>query len=474
VPAEPRRALVLAGGGIRVAWQAGVVQALDEAGLTFSHGDGTSGGIFTLGMLMSGVPPRELGQRWRTLRVQRFVSLLPLRSYARFPTNWPAFGGADGVRTGVLPHLGIDVAAIREHTGMTGTFNVADFDDKVCVAIPHDEIDLERMIAGVSLPIFLPAVQSNGRTWTDAVWIKDANLLEAVRRGCTELWLVWCIGNTPLWGNGPLEQYVHMIELSANGALFAELAAIADINARRANGEQVLGSSDPIVLHVVKPDLPLPLDPDFVAGRISAEALVAMGYRDAWRYLSARPAAGVPLDASATRMRVAPLGCRISLRARGSFGGGGNRLVASTIIEVSDLRAFLADPERGVGVVGGIDTAEWGYRPFAGGSVTVTTVDAGRLVEREATIRVDRENVRFVMSTILPKGGSSIACWRAIRTWSFTVFAADGGGSGTAHLTRLDALRVLYMFEPSGAHTLWDRMRAVRMMARFVRSDRRR
>jgi hypothetical protein len=77
--------------------------------------------------------------------------------------------------------------------------------------------DLERMIAGVSLPIFLPAVESDGRTWTDAVWIKDANLLEAVRRGCTELWLVWCIGNTPLWGNGPLEQYVHMIELSANG-----------------------------------------------------------------------------------------------------------------------------------------------------------------------------------------------------------------------------------------------------------------
>ena len=83
---------------------------------------------------------------------------------------------------------------------MTGTFNVADFDSKICVAIPHDEIDLDRMIAGVSLPIFLPAVQSGGRTWTDAVWIKDANLLEAVRRGCTELWLIWCIGNTPLWG----------------------------------------------------------------------------------------------------------------------------------------------------------------------------------------------------------------------------------------------------------------------------------
>lgn len=470
MPDESRRALVLAGGGIRVAWQAGVVQALDEAGLTFAHGDGTSGGIFTLGMLMSGVRPSELGQRWRTLQVRRFISFLPLRSYARFPTNWSAFGGAKGVRTGVLPHLGVDVAAIREYAGMTGTFNVADFDSKICVAIPHDEIDLDRMIAGVSLPIFLPAVQSQGRTWTDAVWIKDANLLEAVRRGCNELWLIWCIGNTPLWGNGPLEQYVHMIELSANGALFAELAEIAGINARRANGEQVLGSSEPIVLHVVKPDLPLPLDPDFVAGRISAEALVAMGYRDAWRYLSTRSAAGVPLDVTATQMRVAPLGCRISLRVRGSISGGRERFVASTIIEVSDLRAFVADPAKGVDVVGGIHSAEWGYRPFVGGSATVTAVDAGRLVELETTIRVDDENVRFVMSTTLPKGAASRSCWCAMREWSITVLAANGGGSGTAHLTRLDALRALYLFEPSGAHTLSDRVRAARMMARFIRS----
>jgi len=461
---------VLAGGGIRVAWQAGVVQALDEAGLTFAHGDGTSGGIFTLGMLMSGVRPSELGRRWRTLRVGRFISLLPLRSYARLPTNWSAFGGADGVRTGVLPHLGVDVATIRSHRGMTGTFNVADFDSKICIAIPHDEIDLDRMIAGVSLPIFLPAVQSGGRTWTDAVWIKDANLLEAVRRGCTELWLVWCIGNTPVWGNGALEQYVHMIELSANGALFAEIDQIADINARRANGEQVMGSTDQIVLHVVKPDLPLPLDPDFVAGRISAEALVAMGYRDAWRYLNKRSAAGVPLDVTTTQMRVPPLGCRISLRLRGSIAashGERSRFVASTIIEVSDLRAFVADPAKGVDLVGGIDTPEWGYRPFVDGSATVTEIDAGRRVELEATFRVDGRDLRIVMSTTLPKAPES--WWRAHRTWTITVHDANAGGSGTAELTRLDALRVLYMFEPSGAHTLSDRVRALRMMTRFVR-----
>jgi NTE family protein len=470
---EPQRALVLAGGGIRVAWQAGVVQALDEAGLTFAHGDGTSGGIFTLGMLMSGVRPSELGRRWRTLRVRRFISFLPLRSYARLPTNWSAFGSADGIRTSVLPHLGVDLDAIRDCSGMTGTFNVADFDSKTCVAIPHDEIDLDRMIAGVSLPIFMPAVRSGGRTWTDAVWIQDANLLEAVRRGCTELWLVWCIGNTPLWGTGALEQYVHMIELSANSALFAELDQIADINARRATGEPVMGSTEPIVVHVVKPELPLPLDPDFVSGRISAEALVAMGYRDACRYLRTRSATGVPLDETATKMRVAPLGCRLSVRLRGSISGTSGdrtRFVASTTIEVADLREFVADPAKGVEFVGAIDTTEWGYRPFARGSAAVTDGDAGRLIELDATIHVDGEDVQVVMSTTLPARSAPGGRWRAGRSWSVTFVTPDGRASGTAHLTRRDALRIVYLFEPSGAHTLSDRVRALKMMAGFVRA----
>ena len=105
---------MLAGGGIRVAWQAGVVQALDEAGLTFAHGDGTSGGIFTLGMLMSGVPPSELGRALATLTARRFVSLLPLRELP--PTADELAGvrrGRPACATSVLPHLGVDVDVIR-------------------------------------------------------------------------------------------------------------------------------------------------------------------------------------------------------------------------------------------------------------------------------------------------------------------------------------------------------------------------
>ena len=129
-----RRALVLAGGGIRVAWQTGVVMALDEAGIEFEHGDGTSGGIFTPAMLQSGLTPAEMAERWRAVAVRRFVSLLPLWEYLR-STDWSAVGGSGGIRRRILPQLGIDIARVNSATTMTGSFNVADFGAKQCVAI---------------------------------------------------------------------------------------------------------------------------------------------------------------------------------------------------------------------------------------------------------------------------------------------------------------------------------------------------
>ena len=462
------RALVLAGGGLRVAWQAGVVRALDEAGLTFAHGDGTSGGIFSLGMLLSGVSPVEMGERWRTLDPKRSVSLLPWRRYLGSPTDLPAFGDADGLVEQVFPHLGIDVDAIRRSTGMTGTFNVADFTTKTCVAVPHDEIDLPRLTAGVSLPVFLPAVEAGGTTWTDAVWIKDANLLEAVHRGCNELWVAWCIGNTPRWGRGAMEQYVHMIELSANGALFAELAEIAAINERRRAGEAVHGSTEPIVVHVVKPHFPLPLDPDFMAGRITAETLVAMGYRDARAYLEALPPEGVELGPRATAMEEPPLGARFTVRGEGRLGV--DRVEVHLVGEVTDLEGFAA----GAGA---------GHHPrrLAASSQVGTGAAGGRtlpgrvLARRGAALRRGRppghaRRPAGAAGHVRAAGRASDSppCGPAASTWpSRSPTAAPSPGDGL-RLSPGDLVRLALSFEPSGAHNLADRWSALRQTARFL------
>ena len=150
-----RRSLVLAGGGMRVAWQTGVVAALTEHGLGFHHIDGTSGGIMTAGMLLSGQRPAEMAA---ALVRPRRAGLQLAAAGARLPEG--AVGAARdgrrgrGIRT-VFPHLGIDVDKIRAST-VEGTFNLVDFVTKCCVAVPHTEVDAELLAAGMSLPIAMP------------------------------------------------------------------------------------------------------------------------------------------------------------------------------------------------------------------------------------------------------------------------------------------------------------------------------
>ena len=93
-----------------------------------------------------------------------------------------------------------------------------------------------------------------------------------------------------------------MIEMAANGSLFAELERIRELNDRIAAGEAPQGRTSPVRLHVIRPRRPIPLDPDYLLGRIDGETLVALGYHDAWRYLMAPPAGGVELSPEATRM----------------------------------------------------------------------------------------------------------------------------------------------------------------------------
>jgi predicted patatin/cPLA2 family phospholipase len=362
------RALVLAGGGMRVAYQAGAIKALYDEGLRFSHADGASGGTINLAALLSGVSPDELCTRWRALPVKKFAALRPAAEYLHL-THISALGSADGLVQQVYPALGIDIGQIRAATGIDASFNVCRFDDKTVVPLPHTQLDQARLVAAASLPIFMPAVAAEGSTWTDAVWIKDANLLTCVARGARELWLIWCIGNTPVYRGGAFNQYVHMIEMSAVGALNQELAMIADFNARIAQGETVLGHREPIAVHVIKPEVPLPLDPDFYFGRIDAATLIDMGYCSARRALRHRTPA--PLNATATAMREPGVGVTFRETMQGGFtlgatdprsGATGQDVLAlHATIHIEDITAFIDDPRHLSSLTGHIDFAPFGH-----------------------------------------------------------------------------------------------------------------
>lgn len=361
----PRRSLILAGGGMRVAWQAGVLCALEESGLGFAHVDGTSGGTINLAMLLSGRAPREMSERWRTLRVRDFAAPLALREYLRAP-RLSGLAGADGIIHRVFPHLGIEVQAIRSARGIEGSFNVCNHAAKTNEAIGHRDVDLETLVAGISLPLLMPAVWRGRVPYVDAVWIKDANLMGAVKRGAEELWILWCIGNTPAYRDGPFHQYVHMIEQSANGVLFEELDRIAELNAAIRAGHSPYGQRRPVIVHVIKPHHPIPLDPDFFLGRIDAATLVAMGYRDARRYLATMDGDhGIGLSPEATRMDEP--GVRVFWRERYAGPLGRIQLVA----EVADAAAFVAGSRRPARLVGRVQAPGIGDAMLRDGHVTL-------------------------------------------------------------------------------------------------------
>lgn len=362
----PKRALILAGGGMRVAYQAGVVRALLESKLCFAHVDGTSGGIINLAMLFSGLSPTEMCDRWRTLNVHDFVHFMPFQAYLKV-YDMLAMGTADGIRDSIFPHLGIDVSAINATQGMLGTFNVCNFTNKTNEVVTHDRIDLDLLIAGVSLPIFMPPVAKNGNLYVDSVWIKDANLIEAVKRGAEEIWLVWCIGNTGEYKTGAFNQYVHMIELSANGKLFEEFEYINELNARIVRGEEAYGQTSPIKLHVIKPLYPLPLDPDLYLGHIDTATLIDVGYADAKQYLAEMRDEGLPFQPEVTRMiqddkqgiafRETMLGPFALGETDAHTGAEKGQIVGTTLsiecaINIQDLDRFVSDPDHNGSISG--------------------------------------------------------------------------------------------------------------------------
>jgi hypothetical protein len=127
-------------------------------------------------------------------------------------------------------------------------------------------------------------------------------------------------------------------------------------------------------LHVVKPRMPLPLDPDFYLGRIDARTLVDLGYLDAARYLDARPATGVPLTPEATQMHDEPLGITFRETMAGPFALGANEptagaefgrdagttLTMHATVTVHDVQHFVTDPEHRGELIGEIDFAPLG------------------------------------------------------------------------------------------------------------------
>ena len=231
-----RRSLILAGGGIKVAFQAGVLQVwLDEAGLHFDHVDGASGGVFNLAMICQGMSGTQIADNWRNLDPRGGISFNPAElvrlGYAE------SLFTLDAYRSHVFPQWGLDWGKIRA-SSLDASFNVFNFSRKELQVIEPRAMSEDMLAACVSLPMWFPPVHIGGETFIDAVFMTDANLEEAIRRGADELWVIWTVSEKDEWHPGFVATYFQIIETSADGHYGAIRKRIEANNAAIAKGQQ--------------------------------------------------------------------------------------------------------------------------------------------------------------------------------------------------------------------------------------------
>ncbi|HEY8411766.1 MAG TPA: patatin-like phospholipase family protein [Pyrinomonadaceae bacterium] len=230
-----KRSLILAGGGIKVSFQAGVLQVwLDEAGLTFDHVDAASGGVFNLAMMCQGMTGKQMADNWRNLSPKAGISFNPatflnlLYAESLFTLN--------AYRKHVFPGWGLDWDKIH-NSDLNATFNVINFSDKTLEVIEPRNMSEDLLCACVSLPMWFPPVHIDGKTYIDSVYLTDANIEEAIRRGADELWIIWTVSDKDEWHPGFVATYFQIIETTADGHYKAILKRIADNNEAIAAGK---------------------------------------------------------------------------------------------------------------------------------------------------------------------------------------------------------------------------------------------
>jgi predicted acylesterase/phospholipase RssA len=251
---KKKRSLILAGGGIKVAFQAGVLQVwLDEAGLTFDHADGASGGVFNLAMYCQGMTGTQIADNWRNLPPIIYADL-----------NWEEYAKLfyaesilkmDRFRQNVFPHWGLDWDAIRA-SKQEATFNVYNFSKHELEVLTPDMMTEDFLVACVSLPMWFPPVMIDDNVYIDPVYITDANIEEAIRRGADELWVIWTVSEKSVWNPGFVANYFQIIETAANGHFRRIEERIRENNAALAEGKP--GEfGHPVELKTLRAEVPL-------------------------------------------------------------------------------------------------------------------------------------------------------------------------------------------------------------------------
>jgi predicted patatin/cPLA2 family phospholipase len=384
--ATKKRSLILAGGGIKVSFQAGVLQVwLDEAGLTFDHVDAASGGVFNLAMMCQGLSGLQIADNWRKLHPAAGVSLNP-SAFANLLYAESLFT-LDNYRKHVFTGWGLDWDKIRA-SRMDATFNVFNFSQKELQVIPPEAMSEDMLVACVSLPMWFPPVRMRGQTYIDSVYLTDANIEEAIRRGADELWVIWTVSEKDEWNPGFVANYFQIIETSADGHYRAILKRIAENNEALAKGRKgEFGRR--IDVKELKADVPLHYLIDFSQDRLTEAVNLGVHRARQWcqeNGIPFKPLAGdFPTDVDEARTTLS-----FSQELKGHLGRGvvdyeaglaagkaqGSALAVKLAITIDGVNRFVTWPDHGTDQVAGTITC-----PALGGQLGIERGSFNVLVE---------------------------------------------------------------------------------------------
>jgi predicted acylesterase/phospholipase RssA len=480
-----KRALILAGGGLKVGFQAGVLEVwLDEAGLTFDHADGASGGCFNLAMYCQGMTGKQIADNWRNLNPFLPVDL-NWEHYWRF-LHAPSLFTYDNFRERVLPFWGIDWSVINRGTRL-GTFNYFNFSKKRLETPTHEHMTEDQLIACVSLPMWFPPVTIGGDTCIDSVYISDANVEEAIRRGADELWAIWTVSTRDEWRDGFIAQYFHIIETTANTNFFGIWRRIEESNRQIAAGRTGAFGRH-IELRLLQAEVPVHYLFNLSRDRM-AEA-VNLGVKTAREWCRQQ---GVPLARTGPdypgRVQSTTTSLSFTEEMKGFAAAGatepadgyergkraGTRLAVRLTIKIDDVDRFVVDPDHEAAAEGWVDS------PIIGGRRPVTRGIFNLFVHDEDPAK-KRMDYRLFFETADGRPGT-LSGFKDIHddgardVWSDTttlyvrwyerhVLAADERGAtilgaGIIRIGHADFLRQLTTFRAVGP-TLGDRLAAMR------------
>jgi len=476
----PKRSLIMAGGGLKVAYQAGVLQVwLDEAGLAFDHADGASGGVFNLAQYCQGATGKEIADSWRDFPVLGSISL-NWRQYLRL--FWAeSLLTYDGFRKRVLRgKWRLDWDKIRSSRRI-GTFNAYNFSRNKHVVRTQDQIDEDYLVACVSLPMWFPPVTIGGDRHIDAVYLTDANLMEAISRGADELWIIWTVSRKAVWKGGFINTYFQIIETSANGRLRIDLERIEASNqAIAAGGRGEFGR--PIKVEMLAAEVPLHYLINFTGSGFTAA--VEQGIADARAWCRER---GIPLKAPAGpglleltfNEQMAggfALGATDPEEGRRRGEAAGTALTMHASIRIQDLDRFLNVSEHPGGLTGTID-----FSPLSVGIPASTGVfnllkpdgEGLKLFVYELGFTHDGKAYYLSGRKFVRQGGNALrettTLYTTLHEGRDNTGPIVGAGVLTLHLN--DLIRMLGTVRVRNAHSKSDEVAALARFGTFFLGD---